>query len=58
MSTEQRQELAQKDRLISQLYNDTKEQNKKLLALTESLKSGFAKNEQNENNLPEKEAQN
>ena len=43
MSTEQRQELAQKDRLISQLYNDTKEQNKKLLELTESLKNEVIK---------------
>ena len=55
--TQQRQELAQKDLLISQLYNDTKAQNKKLLELTESLKSESIKNEQNENNLPEKETQ-
>ena len=36
-NTQQREELAEKDHLISQLYNDTKEQNKKLLKLTESL---------------------
>ena len=53
--TQQRQELAEKDRLISQLYNDTKEQNKKLLELTESLKNEVIKNEQKENNLPEKQ---
>ena len=35
---QQHQELAKKDRLISELYNDTKEQNKKLLELTESHK--------------------
>ena len=56
--TEKRQELAQKDRLISELYNDTKEQNKKLLELTESLKKEVIKNKQKENNLPEKQAQN
>ena len=56
--TVKREELAQKDRLISELYNDTKEQNKKLLELTESLKNEVIKNEQKENNLPAKEAQN
>ena len=34
--TQQRQELAEKDRLISELYNDTKAQNEKLLELTKS----------------------
>ena len=43
--TQQRQELAEKDRLISELYNDTKAQNKKLLELTESLQSKSAKND-------------
>ena len=38
-NAQQRQELTQKDRLISELYNDTKEQNKKLIELTETLKS-------------------
>ena len=56
--TQQRQELAKKNRLISQLYDDTKAQNKKLLELTESLKNEVIKNEQKENNLPTKEAQN
>ena len=40
--SQQRKELAQKEILISQLYNDTKEQNKKLLDLTESLKTDHA----------------
>ena len=56
-TAQQREELAEKDRLISQLYNDTKKQNKKLLELTESLKADVIKNEQKENILPEKEAQ-
>ena len=54
---QQRQELAQKDLLISQLYNDTKEQNKKLLELTGSLKNEVIKNEKKENGLRGKEAQ-
>ena len=49
-----REELAKKDRLISELYNDTKAQNKKLLELTESLKNEVIKNEQKNNNLPAK----
>ena len=47
--SQQRQELAEKDRLISELYNDTKAQNKKLLELTESLKNEVIKNKQKEN---------
>ena len=47
--TQQRQELAEKASLISQLYNDIKAQNKKLLELTENLKHEFAKNEQSKN---------
>ena len=51
---EQRQELAEKDRLISELYNDTKAQNKKLLELTENLQSKSVKNDTIENNSAEK----
>ena len=53
----QRLELAEKDRLISELYNDTKAQNKKLLELTESLQSKSVKNDQLENNSVKNEPQ-
>ena len=56
-NVQQRAELAQKDRLISQLYNDTKEQNKKLLELTKSLTNEATKSERKENTPHEKEAQ-
>ena len=56
-NAQQRQELAQKDRLISELYNDTKAQNKKLLELTENIKNEAIKNEKEENGLRGKEAQ-
>ena len=49
-NTTQRQELAEKDRLISELYNDTKAQNKKLLELTESFQTKSVKPESIENN--------
>ena len=49
-NTQQRLELAQKDRLIAELYNDTKAQNKKLLELTESLQAKSAKTDQFKNN--------
>lgn len=49
-NSQQRLELAQKDRLIAELYNDTKAQNKKLLELTESLQAKSAKTDQFENN--------
>ena len=55
--TQQRQELAEKDRLISELYNDTKAQNKKLLELTESLQTESSKMAPIENNSGKNEPQ-